>query len=331
MSKRMWLVRAGQGAYLLNEFKEKQAVAIGWGELGDLSNLSSLQELKTLLRSGYSDYKEGTVNINAGQIYRFASEFQVNDEVITYDPEKRLYYIGSILSEYVYNPDFITDSPHFRKVNWKGSVLRDHLSAGARNTLGSIMTIILIPDEVRSEVYSHMGQQSEPAGTEVEEGIDELEIIKADVIAKSNEFIKDRISNLDWKQMQELVAGILRGMGYKTRISPEGPDRGRDIQASPDGLGLEEPRIIVEVKHRKGQMGSNEIRSFTGGLRTGDRGIYVSTGGFSKEAKYEAERSNIPMSLVDSNLLMELVIQYYDQFDSDTRALVPLKKIYWPV
>ena len=30
------------------------------------------------------------------------------------------------------------------------------------------------------------------------------------------------------EQMQQLVAGILRAIGYKTRIVPRGPDRGKD-------------------------------------------------------------------------------------------------------
>ena len=97
--------------------------------------------------------------------------------------------------------------------------------------------------------------------------------------------------------MQELVAGILRAMGYKTLISSKGADRGKDIIASPDGFGFEHPRIVVEVKHRAGQMGSEKIRSFTGGRHKDDRGLYVSTGGFSKDAKYEAERANIPIML----------------------------------
>jgi len=87
---------------------------------------------------------------------------------------------------------------------------------------------------------------------------------------------------------------------------------------------------VVEVKHRKGQMGSHEIRSFTGGLRPGDKGLYVSTGGYSREAKYEAERSNIPLTLMDADTLVSLIIQYYDNFDSEARSLVPLTKIYWP-
>ena len=151
------------------------------------------------------------------------------------------------------------------------------------------------------------------------------------MFSNAHEFIKDKILELDWEEMQELVAGILRAMGYKTIVSPRGTDRGKDIQASPDGLGLEEPRIKVEVKHRSsGQMGSQEIRSFTGGLRGTDRGLYVSTGGFTKDAKYEAERSSIPIMVVDSDMLVQLVIQYYDNFDSETKTLLPLTKIYWP-
>lgn len=131
--------------------------------------------------------------------------------------------------------------------------------------------------------------------------------------------------------MQDLVAGLLRGMGYKTFVSSKGPDRGRDIIASPDGLGLTQPRIVVEVKHRKGQMGAPEIRSFLGGLREGDMGLYVSTGGFSREAKYEAERAKNPVTLADSDMLVNIIIQYYDNFDPEARTLLPLTKIYWPM
>ena len=35
------------------------------------------------------------------------------------------------------------------------------------------------------------------------------------------------------------------------------------------------------------------IRSFLGGLREGDKALYISTGGFTQDAKYEEARSNI--------------------------------------
>lgn len=77
-------------------------------------------------------------------------------------------------------------------------------------------------------------------------------------------------------------------------------------------------------------MGPHEIRSFIGGLRDGDRGLYVSTGGFTKEANYEADRSSIPITLLDLDDLAELLVTHYDRFDSEGRALIPLVQVYWP-
>jgi len=59
-------------------------------------------------------------------------------------------------------------------------------------------------------------------------------------------------------------------------------------------------------------------------------GIYVSTGGFTKDAKYESDRSNIPITLIGSTELVDLILQYFDNFDNESRALIPLVKVYWP-
>lgn len=94
-----------------------------------------------------------------------------------------------------------------------------------------------------------------------------------------------------------MVAGILRAMGYKTRISPPESDRGKDVEASSDGLGLTDPHIIVEVKHREGTMGAQHLRSFIAALRPRHKGLYVSTGGFTKEVRYEAELAPLEATL----------------------------------
>ena len=119
--------------------------------------------------------------------------------------------------------------------------------------------------------------------------------------------------------------------GYKTRISPQGSDRGKDIIASPDGFGFEPPRIVVEVKHRKEAMGAPEIRSFLGGRHKDDKGLYVSTGGFTTQARYEAERASIPLTLLDLNDLVMAFIENYENMRMSSRTLIPLAKIYWPL
>lgn len=326
----IWMVRAGEDAYLIEDFLKKKVVAIGWDKVGDLSRVSDVDEIKRKLREVYPQQKVGQVNNFAGQLYRFRFEFAKGQSVITYDPNERVYWIGEITSDYEFSEKSIPQYPHIRTVNWLRSVSRDNLSTTTKNSLGSTLTIFKLSSIAVQEL---LGQRTiiENADITTEQEPETLETIKEDIEAKATEFIKDRLTKLDWEEMQDLVAGILRGMGYRTLVSPKGADRGRDIMASPDGLGLENPKIMVEVKHRTGTMGGPEIRSFLGGLRPNDKGVYVSTGGFTKDAKYEAERSNIPLTLIDLDMVVLLIVQHYDKFDPDTRALIPLKKIYWPI
>ncbi|MBQ4278746.1 MAG: EVE domain-containing protein [Rikenellaceae bacterium] len=330
MSK-MYMVRAGRKNYLFDDFIESDLIAIGWNDLGDLSKITSLSELKKRLSHTYPEYKEQAVHMNAGQINRFVREIKKGDYAVSYNSEKRIYAVGEVVSEYVYDQNF--EYNHIRKMKWIGEVPRDILSTPTKNSLGSIATIFEISGEARKELENGLKQptKKEVSSIDIEDVNNTLDFIKEDFEARANEFIKDKILSLDWCQMQELVAAIIRSLGFKTRISPKGSDRGKDIFASPDGLGLEEPRILIEVKHREGQIGAPDIRSFLGGFRPGSKGIYVSTGGFTKDAKYEAERANFPLTLIDADYLVDLIISNYDNFDMDGCSLVPLRKIYWPL
>lgn len=78
-------------------------------------------------------------------------------------------------------------------------------------------------------------------------------------------------------------------------------------------------------------MGSQEIRSFLGGRPKDDKGLYVSTGGLTKDARYEAERASIPLSLVDIDELIAAVIENYEELDNETNQILPLRRLYWPI
>ena len=329
--KNVWMIRAGAGGYLINEFVKKKIVAIGWHELGDLTNVKNQEALKKLYQQTYPQEKPGKIAGAVAVIHKFCRVAQKTDTVITYDPNTREYLVGEITGDYCYNPSVIVDHPYVRDVDWKSRVSRDDLQAATRNSLGSTLTLFAVSPEAWEDIQSAIKGEKKSTADEKETEKTDFEEIRRNRIEEAHESIKDKLLDLDAYEMQDLVAAILRAMGFKPRVSPPGPDRGLDIFASPDGLGLQEPRIKAEVKHRQAtQMGSQEIRSFVGGLRPGDRAIYVSTGGFSKEAKYEAERSNIPLTLIELDDLATLVEQHYENFDANGRALIPLTKIYWP-
>jgi restriction system protein len=327
----VWMVRAGEGGYLIDKFA-RGYVGIGWNELGDLGSVSSQKDIYPLYAQAFPNEKPTKVSGAVAMVYKFRSSIKVGDKVITYDPTKREYLVGTVTSDYIYKPDEIKDYPHIRKVEWEGRVSRDSLPASSRNSLGSISTLFSVNEDAWADISSSLtGKRVSPQESQITEDKEELGQIREDVESKAHELIKDKILALNEDDMERLCASILRAMGYRARVSPKGPDRGVDVFASPDGLGLQEPRIKVEVKHRRNTaMGSQDLRSFIGGLRQGDRGLYVSTGGFTKDAKYEADRSNIPMTLIDLDELAILVVTHYENFDLEGRALISLIRVYWP-
>lgn len=322
----IWMVRS-QGGDLLPLFMKKGVVALGWGTLGNLSGKSKNQ-IKELVIKEYPNEK--AVFQWAGIIDTFVNVIKAGDCVVTYDKSSRLYYIGEVVGDYFFNDNLSKEYPNLRKVKWNNKVIsRDDLSSASKNSLGSVSTVFHLSHEAEKEIIDLLRNKKENIKNE-QEIAEEVELQSGELLENSTETLKDRILNLSPDNMEELVKEILNAMGYIARRTPKGADRGIDVFASKDGLGLEEPRIFAEVKHRKGQMGAPEIRSFIGGRQIGDRCIYVSTGGFSKEAKYEAERSKTPLYLIDLDGLAELVSIYYDNFRAEGKVLLPLRKVYLP-
>ena len=330
----MWMIRSGRGGDNLEVFLRENLVGFGDAEIGVVAPSVTKDDLLRLYAQHYPHEKANSRASWASQLLRLITEVKVGDPVVTFDREQRRYIVGKISGEYRFEGAKEGHPAHVRPASWSQEVSRESLSAATRNTLGSVLTVFRVNPEAAKDVLANvrpLGQTPVPerAPTVVPDAEGFL-VLTEDTIERANEFIEDVIDGLDWEDMQELVAGLLRAMGYRTTVAPRGPDRGVDIFASPDGLGLEEPRIFVEVKHRAAQMGSKEIRSFVGGRRKGDKCLYVSSAGFSKDAYYEAERAEVALQLITLPKLRQLVVDYYEKLDSETRALVPLRRLYWP-
>lgn len=330
-----WMVRAGEGGYLFDEFRQQSIVGVGWAAVGPSIQCVDKSALWQQVRKAYPDMRDQAVSMTAGQIWRFAREMAIGDRVVTYDPRARLYLCGNISGECVYFPEAEPEElQNRRKVDWKHEKARDLLSSTAKNSLGAISTIFLVPLMASEELWSPTAAEELPVDTVIDakDALTTFDPSMDQIAELASEKIKDRIAKLSWSEMQQLVAALLQAMGYKTTVSPAGSDRGRDILASPDGFGFQSPRIVVEVKHRPGtRIGAPDIRSFIGGRRPHESGLYVSTGGFTQEAYYEAERSTIPLTLLDFEKLVAAVLTNYRAFDERTRQLLPLQEIYWPL
>jgi restriction system protein len=65
-------------------------------------------------------------------------------------------------------------------------------------------------------------------------------------------------------------------------------------------------------------------------LGTQDVGIYISTGGFSKDAEREVRsQENRRLSLIGLERLFDLWVEFYANLSEEERQLLPLKQVHF--
>lgn len=167
--------------------------------------------------------------------------------------------------------------------------------------------------------FSEEPEELDPSAT-----VDEVQQLAVDGI-------KEFVALKNAYEFQDLVAALMRGMGYYTPfVAPRGKDGGVDILAYRDPFGIESPRIKVQVKHRQQSASVQEIRQLMGILqKDGDVGIFVSTGGFTPDAKSTAVGSHIHVQLIDLDQFIDLWQDFYGKLSDEDKALLPLTPIYF--
>lgn len=324
---RWWMVRAGDQNELVPDWEEKNVVSIGWPELGDPTMFQSREMLLRKAEDVYSEAKPASCRAWASQLWRFSHNIKIGDRVLTYKKDKREYMVGTVTSVFRHSPEDVSEEyPNVLSVDWeRRKVSRDLLSHKAKNSLGSTLTVFNV-DDWKAE-FEQLLQLNAPVKPEVDEETEE-DVIIDDLVQKGITMIEDKVDKLDPWQMQDLVGGLLKAMGYIVNVSPKGPDGGVDILAHKDVFGFEKPVIKVQVKHRKDTAGAPEIRQLLGAHPIGENCLFVSTGGFSSSAKKEARQHNV--KLLDLEQMVKMIVTWYEKMPDDTRSMLPLRKMYIP-
>jgi restriction system protein len=157
-----------------------------------------------------------------------------------------------------------------------------------------------------------------------------VRIVAQEIEENTRDFILKRLATeLKGHAFAEFVAHLMGTMGYRTRVSPEGPDRGVDIVAHKDELGFEPPIIKVQVKSTEGSVGDPIVSALYGKVAAGEFGLLVTLGTITNQAKTFAQ-SKSNLRLIDGEELVGLILQHYEQFDSRYKGLLPLKRVYVP-
>ena len=146
--------------------------------------------------------KPATRRTWSGQVKRFHREIEVEDTVVTYDPETRLYHLGDIQSSAEIRVRSVDDQDRHefvRDVVWTDQCPRDGLSIGTRNTLGSSLTLFQVSGSAAEELleYSSERLQLEPGTDGTSPEVDRMddEDVFQEYVARSEQLIEDRIAS----------------------------------------------------------------------------------------------------------------------------------------
>ncbi len=99
-------------------------------------------------------------------------------------------------------------------------------------------------------------------------------------------------------KMQYLVAAVLTAEGFTCSVPDAGPDQGVDVLAGTGPLGLDEPRLVVQVKSEAGAVGSPIVQQLLGTMsgHQAQQGLLVAWGGLTEAGRADRRPELLPSS-----------------------------------
>ena len=258
-------------------------------------------------------------------LYRFVHEMKIGDHVVYPSKSDRKINIGVVESDFIYNPTAALYVQQ-RKVKWLKHLPRTAFSQGALYELGSALSFFLLKNYADEYLQAlDKGFKPTAAMTEPDETV---AATAEDIVESTRDFVLKELSKkLKGYALEEFVADLLRAMGYRCTVSPQGGDSGIDITAYKDELP---PRILVQVKSQDGDIKESTIQSLKGAMREGDYGLFVTLSDYTKNAQKYLENTPIIRG-INGTELVDLILKYYNQLGDKYRKMIPLKMVYIPI
>lgn len=312
-----------------NLFLKENVVAIGWNEMGDISDIQNDREkLKQKFPLVYPNKKPGAVPTACGQIYRFINDVQIGDYIIFPSKSDRKINIGQITGEHYYQSENKEQYPRRRSVKWlKTGIPRTSFSQGALYETGSAMTFFTVKDYADEFLAALDKKNVKPTVNQTDDEVEEISLQADSIIETTRDYVLKQLSTYTkGYDFEDVIADLLRAMGYKVTQSPKGGDRGIDIVIYKDELP---PRIVVQVKSYDQDVPEKDVQALKGAMNNNDYGLFVTLTDYKDNAKkYLNEHTEIRG--IDGRELVDLLLQYYDKLSDKFRAIIPLKQVYIP-
>ena len=326
---KIWAVR-GEDTVTENS---RSAMAVGRGEMGDLSRFPDKAALKEQYDALYPEETAAERTTGAGLLYRLAREIRTGDYVASLQGPVIL--LGKVTGDYAFDPQS-TGKEHRREIQWQRTLPLEEFSKDAQREISG-SPLRLFPLKRNDAAYlSQLGvtvrrpertavpalssiSAAQPAG----QGAAVTPVRSAgsvDAVRYILEIWERRMGHLE---MRDFTTGLLRAMGYETEFAREGT--GVDLSAWRDELS---PRLVVMVRQGEGR--EADVDQLKRMLEPGQFGLLVAVSGFSPEIHMTLDAAPRIRGIAGKDLA-RLVLKYYDKLEEKYRRMVPLRMTYVPI
>ena len=317
----LWMVRGDKyGQY--QSLALEEGFAYHASQMPDLSETTSWEDILELMREGRPDASDSQIRSWAAQLYAIAHRIKKDDLVAMPLKNSPQIAIGKIIGSYKYRTN-LGEIHHTIPVEWiKEDIPRTAFGQDLLYSLGSARTICQIQrNDAKSRIIEILKGNKDPGLITTEKKVKKEDDVEGEDEGPTDveQMALDQIMAHIEKQfkghnLSRLVNAVLKAEGYVTKLSPPGPDGGIDILAGRGTLGLEGPKLCVQVKSSSAPSDVTILRSLQGSMSNfkSDQGLLVSWGGFNKAVESEARLSFFSVRLWDANDLIKAIFKNYN-------------------
>lgn len=336
---KVYLARAGRNGEDEDAALENGLAIVGFREVPDLSKAKDNEGVAKLVAGALPDRKARAQLNFARQLWTFAGRMREGDIVVLPRKLTSQIAIGRVTGRYRYQ-EVNSRLRHTRPVKWlRREVPRTAFNQDLLYSFGAFMTVCNISrNDAVLRIQEVMKGDADPGpramsneaivdrtseGNQTDEAHDLSQLAHDQIVAQ----IQSRFGG---HSLTHLVDAVLRADGWVTTVSPPGPDGGVDILAGSGSLGLDSPRLCVQVKSQNDPADVTVYRTLQGTMQTfgAQQGLLVCWGGYNRAVYRESKQGHFTVRLWDSRDLVEAIYRHYERLPAEIQAELPLKRVW---
>ena len=344
----VWVVRTGKHGERDSWALSKNLAGGGWDEVPDLSLSKTREDVANVVKTTYLENSASSHSNYTGQLWAFRGRIKAGDLIVLPLKSTSQVAFGYVVDDYRYdNEEPDPSKRHQLGVEWERvDVARTAIKQDLLYIIGSALTIFKPSRNDAAWRLNQVMKTGFDPGARVDSSVlaselgsavsDELDtsVTMADISDFAMTTILTRVQeNFSGHDLTRLIEGILVAEGYHCERKPIGPDGGVDILAGSGPLGLDAPRIVVQVKSDAGTVGDPVVQTLQGAIKRfgADQALLVAWGGVNKNAEKFLETEKFTIRVWDSSDVLKAVFKNYKNLSADIRSELPLQQIWIPI